>query len=257
MRTSASPPFVPAPSAAISLGASAAAGWWLLAAWVAIAIVWDVGGGDHALARAMGGGATGFALRDHWFLTQVLHAGGRILSWGLAVALLVGIWWPWGPLRRIDRAARVQWLAGTLVAVALVSLVKSRNPAACPWDLVAFGGAEPEVSHWAWFSAQARGHCFPAGHASSGFGFLGAWCVFRPVSPRLARHWLVGVVLAGLLVGLGQQWRGAHFMSHTLWTAVLCLLVALLADWLRHRLAPLPAPALAPSPVATTGSEAA
>jgi membrane-associated PAP2 superfamily phosphatase len=33
-------------------------------------------------------------------------------------------------------------------------------------------------------------------------------------------------VAVGLLLGLGQQLRGAHFMSHTLWSGLLCWLSA-------------------------------
>jgi membrane-associated PAP2 superfamily phosphatase len=34
-------------------------------------------------------------------------------------------------------------------------------------------------------------------------------------------------MIAGLAFGLAQQWRGAHFMSHTLWSAAVCWGVAL------------------------------
>ena len=37
-------------------------------------------------------------------------------------------------------------------------------------------------------------------------------------------------MLAGLVFGLAQQIRGAHYMSHTLWTAWLCWTVAAVAD---------------------------
>ena len=50
-----------------------------------------------------------------------------------------------------------------------------------------------------------------------------------------ARRWLVASLLAGLVLGLAQQWRGAHFMSHTLWTGLACWLVAWAADHTRHR----------------------
>ena len=40
----------------------------------------------------------------------------------------------------------------------------------------------------------------------------------------------IGIVLVALALGLAQQWRGAHFMSHTLWSAVVCWLVAWLVQ---------------------------
>jgi len=74
------------------------------------------------------------------------------------------------------------------------------------------------------------GHCFPAGHAATGFSFLGGYFAFRDSDGRQARTWLALSLVAGLLLGLAQQWRGAHFMSHTLWSAVACWCTALVVD---------------------------
>ena len=38
------------------------------------------------------------------------------------------------------------------------------------------------------------------------------------------------MLIAGLALGLSQQMRGAHFMSHTLWTAWFCWVTALAID---------------------------
>jgi membrane-associated PAP2 superfamily phosphatase len=48
--------------------------------------------------------------------------------------------------------------------------------------------------------------------------------------PALARGWLAAAVAAGLVLGLAQQWRGAHFMSHTLWSGWVCWCVAWALD---------------------------
>jgi membrane-associated PAP2 superfamily phosphatase len=56
----------------------------------------------------------------------------------------------------------------------------------------------------------------------------------------LARRWLLLALAAGLVLGLSQQWRGAHFMSHTLWSGWLCWCLAWALDSLRRRLAPAP-----------------
>ena len=74
------------------------------------------------------------------------------------------------------------------------------------------------------------GHCFPAGHASAGFGFLGGWFALHRHLPRLAGFWFLGALILGLTFGIAQQLRGAHFMSHTLWTAWICWMVAWLTD---------------------------
>lgn len=209
-------------------------------------LAWEASGGDRWLAD-LAGDAGGFALRSHWLLQGVLHSGGRIVAWALALALCLGVWWPVGPLRLLRLSQRLQLAGGVLLSVAAVALLKSANPTACPWSLTAYGGLVEPVSHWAWWvtPASGRGGCFPAGHASAGFAFVGGYFVFREVAPALARRWLLVAVAAGLLLGLSQQWRGAHFMSHTLWSGWLCWCLAWALDSLRRRREHTPAAAVA------------
>ena len=197
---------------------------------------WEAAGGDAWLA-SWAGGAAGFSWSKHWLLTGVMHGGGRTLAWTLALALCVAVRWPLGPLRLLGTSRRLQLALGVLLSVLAVSLLKSVNPAACPWDLVAYGGAVQPVSHWDWWTTPAggRGRCFPAGHASAGFAFIGGFFVFRTQAPVLARRWLLAALAAGLLLGLSQQWRGAHFMSHTLWTGWVCWCLAWGLDGLHRR----------------------
>lgn len=206
--------------------------WGGLGAWAwafaffGLFLAWDAAGLDLPLARLMGG-PEGFAWRDHWLLNQVLHTGARQLAALLVLWLLAGLWWPRGVLRRLSRAGRIQWLASTLVSLAVISALKHSSPSSCPWDLAEFGGAAHHLSHWAfWRSDGGPGHCFPAGHASAAFAFIGGYLVLREVSPTAAARILALVILAGALLGASQQLRGAHFMSHTLWTAWLCWAVA-------------------------------
>jgi membrane-associated PAP2 superfamily phosphatase len=201
-------------------------------------LVWEAAGGDMRLA-AWAGTTGGFALREHWFMSGVMHQGARALAWVLALALVAAVWLPVGPLRRLTTARRLQLAASVLLSVLAVSVLKSLNPAACPWDLPAFGGNAHTVSHWLWWVVPegGRGRCFPAGHASAGFAFIGGYFVFRNTAPALARRWLWAAVVAGLLLGLTQQWRGAHFMSHTLWSGWVCWCLAWALDGLHTRLA--------------------
>ncbi len=211
------------PSAAPPLvGITLAAGLLLLA--------WDASGLDLTLAR-LAGQPAGFPARDHWLLTDVLHQGGRALAWLLAGVQLALVRWPLGPWRALSPLQRWQLALATLLAVLAVSLLKAVSQTSCPWSLQDFGGAVPHVSHWAWGVADGGGgRCFPAGHASAGFSFVGGYLVFRRTAPALARAWLAAALVSGLVLGLGQQWRGAHFMSHTLWTAWVCWCVAWALD---------------------------
>jgi membrane-associated PAP2 superfamily phosphatase len=199
-------------------------------------VAWDASGWDWPLA-AWAAGPGGFPLRDHWLLSQVLHEGGRRLSWLVALALCLGVWWPLGPLRRLPAGRRLQLAVATLAAAAAVSLLKGVSTASCPWDLHAFGGFARYASHWQLQPDGGSGHCFPAGHASSGFAFMAGYFAFEAREPVLARWWLAAAVAVGLLFGIAQQLRGAHFMSHTLWSAWICWVVA----WAIHRAWPAPA----------------
>jgi membrane-associated PAP2 superfamily phosphatase len=202
-------------------------------------LAWDSGPGDLLLAH-LAGSEQGFALREHWLPATALHGGGRWLSWAVALALCIGVWWPQGSLQQLDAPRRLQLAAGSLAAALCVSTLKSFSAISCPWDLREFGGLAQHLGHWRgfWQTDGGTGHCFPAGHASAGFGFLGGWFAWRTVDPARAQRWLAGALLSGAVLGLGQQWRGAHFMSHTLWSAWLCWNVAWAADALRDALAP-------------------
>lgn len=203
--------------------------WWTALALCAV-LAWDAGGGDLPLAHWFGN-SQGFALRSNWFMVKVAHEGARTLAWLVVLALAVGIWRPWGALRQLPRDRRVQLVVAALIALTVMSLMKRLSTTSCPWDLAEFGGIAPYVSHWAWGRVDGGGgHCFPAGHASAGFAFVGAYFAFAHHLPRTARRWLAGALVAGLVLGLAQQVRGAHYMSHTLWTAWLCWACGWLCD---------------------------
>jgi membrane-associated PAP2 superfamily phosphatase len=196
----------------------------------ALLLAWDASGLDVPLARvAVRAGQ--FVLRDDWLVSGVFHQGMRYAAMAATAWLLLGAWWPTGVLRRLDRPARVQWLASALLAIVFINVLKYHSATSCPWDLAGFGGTRDYISHWAWRVADGGpGRCFPAGHASAGFAFLGGFFVLRRVS-SLTASWCLGLSLAaGFLLGVAQQLRGAHFMSHTLWTAWFCWVTAWLVD---------------------------
>jgi membrane-associated PAP2 superfamily phosphatase len=208
-------------------------------AWTALALLiilaWDATGLDLPMAR-LAGSATGFGLRDQWFLVQVMHEGARSASWLVLLSLLAGIRWPWGFLRQLALRERLQLATTVLVSVLAVALLKSASHTSCPWDLQVFGGVARQVSHWSWgLSDGGPGGCFPAGHACAALGYAGGWFALRRSDPRLAHRWLGVALTLGLLLGLGQQLRGAHHMSHTLWSAWICWSLGGVMDRLWHQ----------------------
>ena len=208
-------------------------GWTLLA--LAGLIAWDLGGLDLPMAHWFGGNQ-GFALRSDWFMEHIAHEGARLAAWLIALGLALCIWWPVGALRRLAYERRVQLVVAVLLSLLVVTFLKHASTTSCPWDLAEFGGVGHRVSHWALGQADGgAGRCFPAGHAATGFAFLGLYFALRRALPRAARRCLAGALAAGFALGLVQQMRGAHFMSHTLWTAWLCWTTGWICDLLATR----------------------
>ena len=204
---------------------------------LALLLAWDASNGDLAIARLFGG-PFGFPLREHWFFSGVMHDAARRVSWVLVLGLCAAVVWPVGPLTALPFLRRVQLPATALLATGVVVALKGLSGTSCPWDLADFGGAAQHLSHWrGWFMPDGgSGRCFPAGHASSGFAFVGCYFALRHHRPRLARAGLLAALAFGAVLGVVQQIRGAHFMSHTLWTAWICWTLAVLAvPWLRVR----------------------
>ena len=182
---------------------------------------WDASGLDLATARLFGT-AQGFGLRDHWWTATLLHQGGRVAAWVTMVAVVLSLCRPPTP-NQPPRAQRFKWIAVMLLCIVAVPAIKRFSPTSCPWDLAAFGGVAAYVSHWRLGVADGgSGRCFPSGHAVAAFAFFGMYFLWRMHSPVRARTWLGAVLIAGAVFGLAQLARGAHYPSHTLWSAWLC-----------------------------------
>jgi membrane-associated PAP2 superfamily phosphatase len=194
---------------------------------------------DFRLADALYGLQGGeWGLKDHFLLQDWLHHGGRTLSqWmgGVVILLLLASLLP-TPLRPWRRPLLFLFLAVAGSALT-VSILKHLVSMECPWDLTRYGGEWPFVGLFAWRpSGMPDTACFPAGHASAGYAWLALYFFLSATLPRL--RWLglaMGLVL-GLAFSITQQLRGAHFLSHDLWTLMLCWTIsAALASWLLPR----------------------
>ncbi|MEF8698678.1 MAG: phosphatase PAP2 family protein [Candidatus Accumulibacter sp. UW26] len=208
-------------------------------------LLWDASGGDLALAHWYGTG-TGFAWRDAWLTHSLLHDGGRLLAWGVLGLLVVDALHPLlsGP----TRGERWHWIGVMLASGLLVPSLKLVSRTSCPWDLAEFGGVARYVSHWQiGVPDGGSGHCFPSGHAVAAFVFFGIYFLWREHRPLLARASLAAVLLVGSLFGWAQLARGAHYLSHTLWSAWLCWALCGLRAWARVPVCHIPAAATIPA----------
>lgn len=199
-------------------------------------LAWDFSGLDLYAARVFGR-PEGFPLREAWWSSRLLHEGGRWAAGVALAALVINIWRPW--VLPQERAERVRWVLITLACLILVPLLKRMSATSCPWDLQIFGGTALYLPHWQPGTDHGPGRCFPSGHAVAAFAFLGGWFMLRARHPRTARAWLAGVLVAGMLFGIAQVARGAHYPSHLFWSGWLCwTLSALLSQWPRSPPAP-------------------
>jgi membrane-associated PAP2 superfamily phosphatase len=210
--------------------------WWRHARWplllfVAAALLFGTTSIDTMIA-----GAAFFQEADqqwrgsgNWWIDQVIHTGGR---WAvrLVVALALAQWiasFIDDTLEHLRRSAAYLAIA-IVTTVGVVGLLKTLTNVDCPWDLQAFGGHFPYVQL---FAARPddlrRAHCFPAAHASSGYALMALYFVAYERSRRLALAGLSIGLAFGLIFGIAQQARGAHFASHDLWSAFLAWIVCL------------------------------
>jgi membrane-associated PAP2 superfamily phosphatase len=193
-------------------------------------VAWDASGLDLSVMAGLGT-VGGFPLRDQWWLETVLHNAVRQLALVAFVGLWVMVWRPVGVFRGYQRMERLEMVIGVTLALLTISGMKRFSLTSCPWDLQSFGGLATYVSHWHWgVKDGGSGGCFPGGHASSAFAFVALVLPGLSRGPGSAQHrramrLLVGVVLAGLVLGGVQTLRGAHYPSHTLWTGWICWVV--------------------------------
>lgn len=173
-------------------------------------------------------------------LYWLFYRGPKMLLAIVAAAIL---------LRLLAVALRRRWRdADTRLLLALcvvgltpliVGMLKTATGVSCPSQEIAFGGPYFHVAIWDRLSGLVpfdQGlRCWPAGHASAGFGLLG-YRLLAParLSPGL-RYWLPGLA-AGWTLGIFQMMRGQHYLSHTVVTMALAILISSLALAIRDRL---------------------
>ena len=168
--------------------------------------------------------------RDHWLTQTVIHKGGRYLVYGLGMVLLGSWLYSFHSASRLrSRRPLAYLLAASVTGPAIITYLKSHTHIHCPWNLTFFGGNQPYVRLLDTVSENsAIGHCFPSGHSVLGFTFVSLYFFFLAVNPRYRFAGLSAGLLLGFLFGIDQQIRGAHFLSHDIFSLAVCWFSALL-----------------------------
>jgi membrane-associated PAP2 superfamily phosphatase len=210
---------------------------WLSLIGLLLVLVWD---GFNTLfdldlwVSSQFADTSGFWLRDSFWMSLLLHRDGKYLSEILVVFLLINVVYPLHPTQtQHNRVWRFYLALATILVSFSISIIKYMSLSSCPWDLKLFGGVAQYVSHWSWGVRDGgAGRCFPSGHASAAFAFFTVYFCLRTEHPNFARRSLYVVFCFGFLFGMAQVLRGAHYVSHVLWSAWFCWVFSALFFWL-------------------------
>ena len=164
-----------------------------------------------------------FPWRDSWFAEVLMHRWLKLpltlFGIGLVLVALSERLWRRPRLQPGDRW-RLRASATLALCIPLtISVAKQVSASHCPWGLERYGG---EAVYLRLLDAVPAGFqaggCFPAGHASTALWLAGLCVWWLPSRPHRAALVFAAGLGAGFIVGWVQQMRGAHFLSHTLWS---------------------------------------
>lgn len=227
-------------------------GFWLYHAWLpalllaGATVVIIAGDLDRSIADALffDRQTQAWIGANTWWAVDLIHTGGGLLvrAVGLA-ALLMLIAGLWSPRLRLIRRRAAFVALGLVLCTSLVGGLKQVTNVDCPRDLAGYGGNRPYVALFADRPDDLpRGRCFPGSHATSGFALMALYFALLGRRVRRARIALAAAIVLGAVFSIGQQARGAHFLSHDLVGAGIAWFV-LLSLW--HRLLESRSPATA------------
>lgn len=170
-----------------------------------------------------------FPLRHDWFLEAIMHGWTKylVVIFTLCVFAVFLLSLGLSSLKRFRRVSLFVVLAMSM-GPAVVGVMKATTNKHCPYDLTIYGGEQPYAGLLDAREGSVRGKCFPGGHASGGFALMSLYFAWFMRNRKLA--WLaLGFGFAyGFAMGWGRMIQGAHFLSHNLWSAIICWYVALL-----------------------------
>lgn len=95
-----------------------------------------------------------------------------------------------------------------------------------PREIVQFGGQKQFLQPWQ-KGEDGKGRSFPSGHGSAAFYMTAPYLIYRRSNKRLARIWLMGGLVFGVLMSIARIAQGGHFLSDNLWAWGMVHLTAL------------------------------
>jgi len=193
------------------------------------AVVSEYSGLDLFLARLFFDDATqSWPLKSSFITAGVLHKGAQqmVVYFTVVLPLFMVLSLFIKRLRPHVKGAGYLFLC-ILFATGIVALIKASTHIYTPWDLTLFGGDRPYIRLFDTVPSDLPvGHAFPGGHSSGGFAFVCLFFLLSVYRPRYRYHGLVFGLALGAVFAITQELRGAHFLSHDLFSLVICWYVA-------------------------------
>jgi membrane-associated PAP2 superfamily phosphatase len=175
-----------------------------------------------------------FPWRYAWVSKYLVHRYLKYVLLLVGVAVwAVALWMRWRPRPAgFLHAHRRRWwlVAWSFVAVPVaISVLRHTSTMHCPWDVTDFGGYSPYFDLLSAVPAHIRpGRCFPGAFVASGSWLLAFAALWYPEHKLRSAAVGIAALSLGFALGWVQQMRGAHFLSHTLWSLWISWAVVLL-----------------------------
>lgn len=131
---------------------------------------------------------------------------------------------------KIHRKSLWMLVLSLIFVPSLIAGSKNITNIHCPWSIERYGSDTPYIKLFEpypkTFNPERPGKCFPAGHPTGGFALMSLYFVF---SIRKKRVMGLGFgFIMGWIMGIYQMLKGAHYMSHTLFSMIASWIVILL-----------------------------
>lgn len=166
--------------------------------------------------------------RNSFILEKILHKGGVLF----VIVLLLGIIGRLFYLNKFHYDKKQRDYLGfvfccSIFTIITVFFLKKWSTLPCPWNSVFFGGEiNPPRLLEAFSLGLTKENCFPAAHSSGGFGFLSMYFGYTLIYGKRRIKTLIPGLGLGVIFGVTQQLRGAHYLSHDFATILITIMIS-------------------------------
>lgn len=180
-----------------------------------------------------------FHFDGEWLISNTFHKEWRALFYTgpkIVIGIIGGIFLfiflvsvfhkRWCTVFSEWRKPSVLIVASIIFTPLIVSLLKDITGVYSPVDLLPYGGKFPHIGFLEQFlecGHTSGGRSFPAGHASGGFALMALR--YLPTSSYNQRILFYTGLVVGWIMGLYQMGRGEHFISHTLTSMFIAIMI--------------------------------